>query len=75
MWEFFTEWSPDDPKYYVIFILIGAFLIWLNRHVADFRNEESGIFYVRDLLRFLLGVFLVLIGLFFIIRDLAKIIF
>lgn len=75
MWEFFTEWSSDDPKYYVILIILGTILAWLFRHVTDFRNEERGMLYVRDLIRFLLGVFLILTGLFFIIRDLVDILF
>lgn len=75
MWEFFTEWSKDDPKYYVLFIMVGAFIAWLNRYVVDFRNDEDGIYYIRDLIRFLLGVFLILMGLFFLIRDLTHILF
>ncbi len=39
MWEFFTEWSENDPKWIVVFIIVGGWISWTG--YRDYKRERK----------------------------------
>ncbi|RKN82417.1 hypothetical protein D7Z94_00755 [Ulvibacterium marinum] len=73
MWEFFTEWSDNDPKYYVLFIIAGTFFLWLANWNLKKEESEQSIYNLKYLSWAVLGIVLVLYGVFALGRDLIAI--
>ena len=73
MWEFLTEWSDNDPKYYVVYIIVGSLSCLITKNSLDFNkprrwNDSKGI------ILFIAGAILIFVGLYSIIRDLITVI-
>jgi len=60
MFDFLTTWEENDPKYLVVGILAGCYIMYLYRGSLDFRGEKDkwNNFYLS---RFLLGAFVTLL--------------
>ena len=69
MYDFLTDWSADDPKYYVVYILVGSCACLMSRGALDF-NKPSEHNDMRKIIVFVAGVILILIGLYSIFKDL-----
>jgi len=72
MWEFFTEWSSDDPKYYVVFIVLGSLLCLMSRKVVQ--KDEFEVTDIWYWSQFIAGALLIFYGVFAIIWDLTALI-
>lgn len=73
MWEFFTEWLDDDPKYYVLFIVAGGFFMWLANWNLKKEDDERSIYNLKYILWLVIGIMLVLYGVISLGRDLIAI--
>ncbi|MCK5443539.1 MAG: hypothetical protein KAJ23_16760 [Maribacter sp.] len=80
MWEFFTEWSSDDPKWLVVLILVGGWGVWMG--YRNHRDEEkhpwikgSAIEDFRDNTRTVVFALALLYGFFELLRRLFLSIF
>ncbi len=79
MWEALTDWSENDPKWYVLMILMGAFGVWLgnynNKHDEKYPERASMRFTIRNNGRTIIFAFAFLIGVLGLLRRLYLAIF
>ncbi|MBS9462785.1 hypothetical protein KIM67_10205 [Flagellimonas sp. 389] len=78
MIEFLTEWSMDDPKWLVIFILIGGWVFWsqlsftLKHGYNSWLEKPHGF---NNWIRAIGGLLMFLYGLIELLRRLYLVVF